>query len=109
MLKPVTACGNELFACSVMLSSYNQHGSKYPMLFRAAVCKMNETDVGCSAGACALCVTFGHPPVVNPCCFAYLWDLGKEIQMCFLLFPLVDKDVQDQDEISKEDDSPQSH
>jgi len=104
MPKPVTACGRCLFACSMMLSSYNQRGSTYPTLLRAAVRKMSETDVCCSAGSCALHLTFGCPPVVNPCCFAYLWDLGKVIQMRFLAasLPSVDKDMQDQDEISQE-------
>lgn len=54
MLEPVTACGSDWFACSRMLSSYNQHGSEYPALFRAAVCKMNETDVCYNAGALAV-------------------------------------------------------
>lgn len=65
---------------------------------------MNDTGVCCSAGACALCVTFGCPPVVSPCSFAYLWDLGKAIQMCFPegSLPSVDKDMQDQDEIPQE-------
>lgn len=96
-LKPVTACGSDLFARSAMLSSYDQHDSEYPALLRAAVCKMNEADVCCNAGAGAWWVTFGCLPVVNPCCFAYLWDLGKVIQMCFLeaSLPSVDRDMQE--------------
>lgn len=70
MLKPVTACESELFACRMLLSSYDQHGGEYPIFLRAAVCKMNETDVCCSAGTCSLCVTFGCSPLVNPYCFA---------------------------------------